>query len=550
MADSVISTHEERLARATSPRERALALVDLVDVLAQRDPSRARRLGDEALGAALAADDSWLEARARLSRANALMGATAVSSILTEMRAAMSAFEALGDRRARAWALVLIAALHVYSGDGATAAELLHDVLPEIRKRDDLTVLARALNELANAHAIQDDPVRALQLYREAADAYERAGDSLWTAFVLQNAAYVHCGIGDREDAAGRRPEAEVAYGRALALTREAAQLPDTEDDIIRAYAEGMAGRALVGMGDPDGALTHLKTAVLTARRSGDRRAEGAHLIETARALHLAGRTADGISANTRAVELLEEVGDRRTLAQAFELLSTLSEHAGDLRTALAAQRRFHSLTQEVDGERAKARMELTALRLDVQEAREEAERRRHEALMDPVTGLPNRRDFDAQFSQIIARSTGPVALALLDLDHFKRVNDLFSHLVGDDVLRVCARLLRQSSRDRDLVARFGGEEFAIVLPGADLSVALVVCERIRTTIADYSWNTIEPGLAVTASLGCVVGMPGMTTQELLTEADRQLYAAKAAGRNLVMPRSDEIPGAARSDSA
>ena len=163
---------------------------------------------------------------------------------------------------------------------------------------------------------------------------------------------------------------------------------------------------------------------------------------------------------------------------------------------------------------------------------------------MDPVTGLPNRRDFDAQFGGLVARSTGPIALALLDLDHFKRVNDRFSHLVGDDVLRICARLLRESSRDRDLVARFGGEEFAIVLPGAELPIALVVCERIRRAICDYPWDTIQPGLAVTASLGCVVGLPGTTTQEMLTGADRQLYAAKAAGRNLVMPPPTAEPDA------
>jgi diguanylate cyclase (GGDEF)-like protein len=536
MADSVISIQEERLAQATTPRERALALVELVDLLAHRDPARARQLGDSALGAALAADDSWLEARARLSRANALLGAADVGRVLDEMQTAMRTFEALGDRRARAWALVLIAALHVYSGDGVTAAELLHEVLPEIRKRGDLAVLARALNELANAHAIQDDPVRALQLYREAADTFRSAGDNLWMAFVLQNAAYVHCGLGDRALAAGSREEAEVAYGRALALTREAAELPNPEDNVIRAYAEGMAGRALIGLGQPLAALDHLKAAVLTARAVGDRRAEGAHLIETARALDAAGRTQDGLRAALRAVHLLEEIGDRRTLAQALEVTSTLNERVGDLGAALAAQRRFHALSQELDGERAKARMELNALRLDVQQAQAEAERRRTEALMDPVTGLPNRRDFDAQFGLVVARSTGPIALALMDLDHFKKVNDRFSHLVGDDVLRVCARLLRESSRDHDLVARFGGEEFAIVLPGAELPIALVVCERMRRAIAEYPWETIQEGLAVTASLGCIVGMPGTTTQELLTEADRQLYAAKAAGRNRVMP--------------
>lgn len=544
MAEFSISTQEERLARATTPRERALALVELVDLLAHRDPARARQLGDSALGAALAADDSWLEARARLSRANALLGAADVGRVLDEMRTAMRTFETLGDRRARDWAVVLIASLHIYSGDGVTAAELLHEVLPDIRARGDLVVLARALNELANAHAIQDDPVRALQLYREAADTFQAAGDNLWTAFVLLNAAYVHCGLADRYLADGARGEAEAAYGRALAMTREAAARPNPDSAVVRAYAEGMAGRALIGLGQPLAALEHLKGAVLSARAAGDRRAEGAHLIETARALDASGRTYDGLRAVRRAVALLDEVGDRRTLAQALNVASSLSERAGDLAAALADQRRFHAITQELDGERAKARMELSALRLDVQQARAEAERRRHEALLDPVTGLPNRRDFDAQFAQVMARSTGPVALALMDLDHFKRVNDRFSHLVGDDVLRVCARILRDTVRDRDLVARFGGEEFAIALPGAELPVAVRVCERMRRAIADYPWDSIAPGLTVTASFGCMVGLPGTTTQEMLATADRQLYGAKAAGRDQVMPAPEPAPEA------
>ena len=106
MPESLVTQQEARLATAATPRERALALVDLVDLLANRDPARARQLGDSALGAALAADDSWLEARARLARANALLGAAPAGRVLDEMQTAMRAFEALGDRRARAWSLV------------------------------------------------------------------------------------------------------------------------------------------------------------------------------------------------------------------------------------------------------------------------------------------------------------------------------------------------------------------------------------------------------------------------------------------------------------
>ena len=110
-------------------------------------------------------------------------------------------------------------------------------------------------------------PVRALQLYREAADTFRSAGDNLWMAFVLQNAAYVHCGLGDRALAAGSREEAEVAYGRALALTREAAELPNPEDNVDprlrRGHGRARADRPRAAVGRP--------------RPSQDRRADRPH---------------------------------------------------------------------------------------------------------------------------------------------------------------------------------------------------------------------------------------------------------------------------------
>ncbi|QTE30005.1 GGDEF domain-containing protein [Pengzhenrongella sicca] len=162
-------------------------------------------------------------------------------------------------------------------------------------------------------------------------------------------------------------------------------------------------------------------------------------------------------------------------------------------------------------------------------------------AEQDPLTGLYNRRYVDAQLSLALMRlrDGGPeLAIAMIDLDHFKRVNDRFSHEVGDDVLRELGELL---SRCADAVrggvaARIGGEEFLVILPGTDRAAARTCFEAPRREIADRDWAPIAAGLAVTASIG-VVSAPGdgQRSSALLRLADERLYAAKAAGRNIVI---------------
>ena len=130
--------------------------------------------------------------------------------------------------------------------------------------------------------------------------------------------------------------------------------------------------------------------------------------------------------------------------------------------------------------------------------------------------------------------TTGQLAVAVADVDLFKSVNDRFGHFVGDEVLRQIAEVLRDNVRDNDLVARFGGEEFLIALGGVDLEDARGRCEVLRAQVAAYPWEKLQPGLAVTISLGVAVIAPGGDLPAAMTLADQRLYAAKHAGRNRV----------------
>jgi diguanylate cyclase (GGDEF)-like protein len=389
----------------------------------------------------------------------------------------------------------------------------------------------RGLEEaVASAAPTPGNRVRALELYRDADDILRRVGDSRPAAAALEHAAERQCQIADQALAVGHRQDAVLAFGRALALARDAVVLPTGEHDALRASAEAVAGRALIGLGQPVTALDHLKIAVLTARNAGDHLAEGTYLIDTARALDAAGRRRDARSAVRRAVELLVEVGDHRTLARAREVASNVRDAAGDPADARGEGRRFHAPSGRPDGGRQSARGTSDGRRRDTPKPRPDVARRSPGAMIDAVTGLPTRQNFDSQLAELVARSTGPVALALFDFDHSRRMNGGAARPVRDDVMRVCARILRESSRDHDVVARFGPAELAVALPGTELPSALAVCQRMRQAIADYPWDTVLPGLTVTAAVGCVVGVSGARTHDMFARADLQLCARKDVG--------------------
>ena len=166
-------------------------------------------------------------------------------------------------------------------------------------------------------------------------------------------------------------------------------------------------------------------------------------------------------------------------------------------------------------------------------------------AMTDGLTGLSNRRAFDAelerQWIQVLENSS-QVSLVLLDIDHFKQLNDEYGHLAGDDCLRVIGAAVRSAVRGADVVARYGGEEIAIILPSTDPAEALKIAEAVRTAIEDLNIEHAgnpEGGNKVTASLGVATALARAggairMPESLVLSADKALYMAKSEGRNCV----------------
>jgi diguanylate cyclase (GGDEF)-like protein len=158
-------------------------------------------------------------------------------------------------------------------------------------------------------------------------------------------------------------------------------------------------------------------------------------------------------------------------------------------------------------------------------------------ALTDGLTGMQNRRYFDdalREYLQEFRRIDRPVGLMILDLDHFKLVNDTHGHDVGDEVLRAVATCLRGMTRYHDVVARLGGEEFAVVTPNMDVELLARFAERIRKAIANLSILSGNVRLKVTTSVGLAVWDHKESAEDFYRRADRQLYEAKKQGRNRV----------------
>jgi diguanylate cyclase (GGDEF)-like protein len=156
-------------------------------------------------------------------------------------------------------------------------------------------------------------------------------------------------------------------------------------------------------------------------------------------------------------------------------------------------------------------------------------------SLTDPLTGLPNRREFDNRLEERMAawnRRQEIFSLLILDVDHFKKLNDQYGHLKGDQVLAAMGRALRMAIRREDAVARYGGEEFAILLPHTSLEQAIHVAQNVREAVAQIDVDHNGQPLAITASAGLATIQPDEQAELLIHRADAALYAAKGAGRN------------------
>ena len=181
-----------------------------------------------------------------------------------------------------------------------------------------------------------------------------------------------------------------------------------------------------------------------------------------------------------------------------------------------------------------------------LEELKKDFEQVKTEATIDPLTGVANRKLFDETLASLTEEAThqnSPLTLLLIDIDHFKRFNDEHGHLIGDEVLKFVAKKIKDLIKGGDLVARFGGEEFSVILPRTGLETARIVAEHIRSFFAKTSLKTKTTSMIlgnITVSIGISSLRAGEPLDDLIRRADQSLYQAKNAGRNRIVDESGE----------
>lgn len=187
----------------------------------------------------------------------------------------------------------------------------------------------------------------------------------------------------------------------------------------------------------------------------------------------------------------------------------------------------------------------LSASKVEITQLQQSLETVRSESLIDPLTTLGNRKCFDDALTRAVARAHEcgeALSLIMADIDHFKHFNDTYGHLTGDQVLRLVALAVKQNAKRQDVAARFGGEEFAVILPGTDLRVATAAADEMRRTVMGKELmkrSTRELLGRITISVGIATLHAGDTAASLIERSDNCLYAAKRNGRNQVVCETD-----------
>jgi len=229
---------------------------------------------------------------------------------------------------------------------------------------------------------------------------------------------------------------------------------------------------------------------------------------------------------------MAEDMSEYRSVVSGVSSLFRNNNEPLDEHNRLAAV----GLLSQVVNANEQLQNRLNHAELMLKEQADEITTHMSEARTDPLTRLPNRRALDENLSQRLcewARHGRPLSMLMVDIDHFKRLNDTYGHHAGDVVLQQVATILRETTRESDLVGRFGGEEMAVVLADTEVGEACATAERVRRAIDDARFPYGGESLHITVSVGTAQCLRNEPAEGMIRRADEALYAAKQAGRNL-----------------
>ncbi|SEP28356.1 diguanylate cyclase domain-containing protein [Trujillonella endophytica] len=466
------------------------------------------------------------------------------------VRSAKAAFDATDDDLQRAAGLARHARIELLSrridaamDEAVEAASLLDPALPPTALLvDTLATLAGVLADLELMPLALDYQRRAHETALAAVAEPTAAGpapapiddDALLVARAATRLGELCAELGEGllDDGVPESAAPHFAEARRLAEDALALLPPEAADAVVAAQV--VHGWALVGLGEHAAAAGPLRAAVRITSATGDRALLAAALLALGRALRRQGDGGGADEQLAKALALATEHGLPRLRRAALRELCTLHAELDDAGRALPYLQAY--LADELDrvDERRTRWVELFGRRKSLLETERAAGQLRRQAYEDPLTHLPNRRYAEARLDGLIAAGATP-ALAVVDVDRFKSINDAIGHPGGDTVLRVVGDLLIEGCRDTDEVCRWAGDEFVVLLPDTTAEQAERALERIRRAVAAHDWTAQGLTRPVTISVGVASATRGDDRRTLFAAADGVLYDAKRSGRDRVV---------------
>ena len=428
-----------------------------------------------------------------------------------------------------------------------------------------------ALGSIAIIYNRMGDYAEAAHLYERTLEAQHKAGLKREEVVTLDN-------LGRAHDNLQQWDAARDDFAASLELSRQLSY--------IRGQAYALRGLATVAnaQGNPNAAMKLLDRATEAQQRTPDARLLAQ--IELARgiALHQLKRLKESAAMLEQALVVFRQADSLGELTPTYDALAAVDADLGDWRSAFdyrtlaqttatrllrdQLDQRFETLKVEFDTAAKEQENELltreneanqkalsqqlrasklrtavvvlTALLLAMLvwlavHQRRSTLRLRALAMTDELTGVPNRRAVLALLARLLRRSATPTSILIMDIDHFKSINDRHGHLIGDETLRSMTANLREAVAEPALFGRLGGEEFAVVLPATDLDHAITIAERLRERVMRIDLSRWLGERRITVSVGVATSVPTRDTiSVMLRRADAALYAAKDAGRNCV----------------
>ena len=494
------------------------------------------------------ADREPVDTREAVDRATQEFRETRFADAERSAQKAVSLARSSGERLAEAVALAWLGAAMTQQSryqDALLRLEESIDILDTIGRSE---YAGRPLNYMAVVYEEMGDFDVARGLYERAIDAARRAGDHEVEGRALANLgeALVNRELWD---------EAEPI----ILAARDA--LEKTGESALVGWTLQVEARVHMGRGNNEAALGLLQKALAHAERDRATRLVGEILTGLGTLYSRLGRFEEAIDHLRRALEQVENADVRLEIYKTHLALSQVYEQLGDFAKALDHHKEYHrvyksvadeiwrtrigNLTAELNLEKARHEREISKIRTDeltqaIEKLTAMAGSFENLSIHDSLTSAYNRRYLETKLTEEFERSRRyrtPLSLAMGDIDRFKRVNDMLSHAVGDQVLKEIARVMTTGLRRSDVLVRYGGEEFVILFPGTSLANAVAACEKIRVQLETHDWSAIDPRLeTVTLSFGAADASDADTPESLIATADTRLYESKRQGRNRVVP--------------